>query len=521
MTTPWSDDLMPGRGAPQYPAPQYPAPQYPRPPAPPTTPGGRGLTAGIVALVVVVMLGVLAVPVSSLLRGGKAFWPNAWDPRIAPIAIRDEQIRGLNYDHPVAVRFLPDAEFKKLANGDGAIGATERAEVDREAATFRALGFIDGNVDLLKVTKQASDAGVLAFYDFNKKEIVVRGTTLDVSHRATLAHELTHVLQDQHFDIRKIEHRASSDDEQRGGSSGAMLALIEGDANRVGDAYVKGLSADEQAEYNREQVAQGSAFGKATPDVPPFVQLIFAAPYELGPLTIRMLIADGGNAAVNKALTGPTPTSADFVQAGLVAPPPPSLRAPTIAEDEEASGPPEAFGAFELYVMLAARDDPSTALRAADAVLGGRAQGLRWHGRYCYRAMLTTRDVPAAQFVQVALQHWTQSASGASVNRAGTIVAFTACDPGAAAVGASKDKLNAAELLLGARSGLAIGAAENGVPAGAARCVARLFALRPGALDTLQRLGGGSVSPQETLRVQQAAQEDARTCRDNPKAGLL
>jgi hypothetical protein len=515
MTTPWSDDLMPGGGGPRY-----PAPQDPRPPGPPTTGGGR-LSAGIVALVVILALGVLAVPVSSLLRGGKAFWPKDWDPRIAPIAIRDQQIRGLDYDHPVAVRFLPAAEFKKLANGDGAVGAAERAEVEREAATFRALGFINGDVDLLKVTKQASDAGVLAFYDFNQKEIVVRGTTLDVSHRATLAHELTHVLQDQHFDIREIERRASEDDERRGGSATAMLALIEGDANRVSDAYVKGLSAGERAEYDRQQVAQGSAFGKATPDVPPFVQLIFAAPYELGPLSIRMLIADGGNAAVNKALSGPTPTSADFVEAGLVAPPPPNLRAPTIAGDEEAEGTPEAFGAFELYVMLASRDDPATALRAADSVLGGRAQGLRWHGRYCYRAMLTTRDRPAAQFVQDALQRWAKSASGASVNRAGSSVAFTACDPGAGAVGASKDKLNAAETLLGARSGLAIGAAENGVPAGAARCVARLFAQRPGALDLLQRAGGGSLPPAETLQVQQAAQEDARTCRDNPKAGLL
>ena len=88
-----------------------------------------------------------------------------------------------------------------------------RAEIEREAATFRALGFIGGNVDLFEVTQQTGEAGVLAFYDFNKKEIVVRGTTLDVSHRATLAHELTHVLQDQHFDIRKIERRATEDDD--------------------------------------------------------------------------------------------------------------------------------------------------------------------------------------------------------------------------------------------------------------------------------------------------------------------
>ncbi len=220
------------------------------------------------------------------------------------------------------MQFLPDKKFKKLSGESGAVDAAARAEIDREAATFRALGFLSGNVDLFDETQQADEAGVLAFYDFNKKEIVVRGTTLDVSHRATLAHELTHVLQDQHFNIESVEARADQDDAQRGASSEAMLALIEGDANRVRDAYLKSLPAAQQKEYDREQAAEGATFGKETAGVPPFVELLLSAPYDLGPLTIRMLIADGGNSAVDEALTGPTPTSAVFTQAGLIAPPP-------------------------------------------------------------------------------------------------------------------------------------------------------------------------------------------------------
>ena len=507
MSSLWTDDLMPTGGAPRV---------------PPTGPARRGgLPTGVAALAVIVAIGLLALPVSSLLRNSRAFWPDHWDRRIAPIALRDEQIRGLKYDHPVVVQFLPEKAFKKLAGDSGGVDAAARAEIEREAATFRALGFIGGNVDLFEVTQQADAAGVLAFYDFNKKEIVVRGTTLDVSHRATLAHELTHVLQDQHFDIRSIEKRAADDDVQRGASSGAMLALIEGDANRVRDAYLKSLPVAQQHEYDKEQAAESGAFGKATKSVPPFVQLLFSAPYELGPLTIRMLIADGGNTSVNDALTGPTPTSADFVQAGLISPPPPDLPAPTIANNEKAEGAPESFGAFELYVMLATHDDALTALTASDSILGGRAQGLRWNGRYCYRAMLATRDVAAAKFVEGALQRWAKSASGASANRAGASVAFTACDPGSKAVGASKVKLDAADLLLGARSGIAVGVAENGATPGVARCVARLFALSPGALDTLKRAGSGSLSPDDTTRVRGLVQQEAATCRDNPRAALL
>jgi hypothetical protein len=469
--------------------------------------------------VAVVMLGVLAVPISALFRDGSSFWPARWDARIAPIAQRTEKLRALSFSHPVAVRFLSEAAFKRLVGGN--TGATDSADVERGAATFRALGFISGKVDLSKVTKQADESGILAFYDVNKKEVVVRGTTLDVSHRATLSHELVHVLQDQHFDIRSIERRASDADERSGGSSGAMLALIEGDANRVMHAYLKGLSAAERAQYDREQNAQARDFGKATGGIPPFIQLLFSAPYDFGPSTIRVLIAAGGNGAVNAALTGPIPTTADFVQAGLVAPPPTGLAAPTLAADERPEGRPESFGAFELYLMLAARGDPGRALMAADAVLGGRAQGLHRNGNYCYRATIATRDAAAAIFVAGSVRQWEASATGASVTRVGTSVTFTACDPGAKAVGPPRERLEAAAVLLGGRSGVVVGAAEEGVPPDAARCVARLFAQNPDALSLLEQVGRGSLPPDVGQRVRERVRDEAVVCRDNPRAGLL
>ena len=440
---------------------------------------------------------------------------------VGPIAERDAQTRELAFDHPVAIRFLPEAEFKKLAGDEGGVDASRSKEIARQAATFRALGFINGDVDLFEVTKQAGAAGTLAFYDFNKKEIVVRGTKFNFSLRATLAHELTHALQDQHFDLRQIEDQASDDDAHHGGSAGAMLALIEGDANRVEDSYVKALSAAQKKQYDREQAAIGRAFGKETVGVPPFVDLLFGAPYEFGPQTIRMLVAAGGNRAVDAALTGPTPTSADFVQAGLIAPPPPNLPAPIIARGEKTEGSGEAFGAFELYVMLATRDDPAAALSAADAIVGGRAQGLRRNGTYCYRATLATRDAAAATFVVSALTRWATKATSPAVTRAGSSVTFTACDPGSKAVGAQKKRVDAAVFLVAGRSEIAVGVAEGGAPPDVARCVARLFALSPGALETLQQAGGGTLPPDAVTRLRTQVQQQMLTCRDNPKAGLL
>jgi hypothetical protein len=504
VTSAWTDDLVPGGPTP----PRAGAPGPARPPG------------GIIALVVVLMLGLLAVPAASLVRGGRSFWPKKWDTRLAPIAARDEAIRGLDYEHPVPVRFLGEAAFKKLVGDNSGITDADRAEIRRQAGTFRALGFISGKVDLLKVETQAQEAGVLAFYDFNKREIVIRGTKMNVSLRATLSHELTHVLQDQHFDLSAIEDRADKADEHTGGSAQGMLALIEGDANNVMRQYLRGLSPGERTKYDAEQRAQGRDFAKAGAGVPPFVDLLYSAPYQLGPLTIRVLVASGGNSAVNAALTGPIPTSADFVEAGLVAAPPPDLAEPGLEAGERPVGKPESFGAFELYLMLAARGSPVRALTAADAVEGGRARGVSRNGTYCYRAIVQTRDTRAAAYVTSAVRDWETGATGAAVSRAGSRVTFTACDPGKRAVAPSNPRLDAAELLLGGRAGLVVGAAESGLPAVTARCVARLFAASPNAIDLLGQLDN-SPPPALTRNVQARVRREALECRDDPAAGLL
>ena len=48
--------------------------------------------------------------------------------------------------------------------------------------------------------------------------------------RVTLAHELTHVLQDQHFDLERL---ADPDFDR----ADELRAMAEGDAGRIEDAY--------------------------------------------------------------------------------------------------------------------------------------------------------------------------------------------------------------------------------------------------------------------------------------------
>ena len=70
---------------------------------------------------------------------------------------------------------------------------------------------------------------MLAYYSFRTKQITVRGRTLTPSVKATLVHELTHVLQDQHF---RIGHRVKLLQRQQGPST-AQYDVLDAISNRV------------------------------------------------------------------------------------------------------------------------------------------------------------------------------------------------------------------------------------------------------------------------------------------------
>src|SRR6266850_1699531 len=105
---------------------------------------------------------------------------------------------------------------------------------DAEAAA-RALGLPGGRNGLREAGNTLSGEGITAFYDDATDRVDVRGTDLTVGRRATVVHELTHALQDQHFDISRQGSYASDD------RNDAFDAVVEGDAVRIEDAYVDSL----------------------------------------------------------------------------------------------------------------------------------------------------------------------------------------------------------------------------------------------------------------------------------------
>jgi hypothetical protein len=485
-------------------------------PAPKPKPKDRLRPIGaLVTAIVVVAAGIVVVATSS---AGDPIFPKKWDPRVAPVAAAVAKLRGLQFQHPVPVKFLEPQEFEKEVGVDQtSVTAEDRAEIEEQAAGLRALGLIGGDVDLLKAVDTAQKSSTLALYSFRNKEILVRGSTLDAQRRVTLAHELVHVLQDQHFDLTKLQRKAY---ESKVGDTSVFTALVEGDASRTEELYRDKMSAKDKAEYDRADAAEGARVKKESKGVPEIVSFVFGAPYAFGPAHATVLAETGGNVAINRALVAPTPTSLIFIQPGNTAAGV-AVPEPVIPAGTKPVGSPTAFGAFELYITLGMYLDANRALHVADGVAGGRQTQFKRGNKVCVKVDLAGERASAEAAARNALQSWAnlqpkEAEAKVSTNALG----FTACDPGKKASAPNGARFTSLAETLGLRTGLTQGAAQNDLDAPAARCAARLYMTHPDAVAVLRQLGDGQPSPTQQALITGTLVQSARACVQDENAGL-
>jgi len=355
--------------------------------------------------------------------------PSEWDPRIEPLAELVSEERGLDWAHPVAVRFEPeDAFVDEVVDEDAELSDEAREDLENAQREMEALSLLPEGVDLQAAIDETASTSILAFYSYESEEIVVRGEDLDVNRRATLAHELTHALQDQHFDLEALQTEA---EEQ--GNEGGVLAVIEGDAGRIEDEYVSSLPAEERAEYEQgsSDVATEAAESLRAADVPEVMDVLFGYPYALGPPFVDIVLAAEGNDAVDD-LFRPDVTEADvlipvrYLDGGE----PTAPAVPDVPSDAEETHAPEGFGAINWYFMLAARLDPGTALAAVDGWDGDVAVGYQEDETSCVAAAFIGQTSSDTERMAVALEAWSAAgpSGAADVERQAGEVVLRACE---------------------------------------------------------------------------------------------
>jgi len=256
--------------------------------------------------------------------------------------------------------------------------------------------------------------------------------------------------------------------------------------------------------------------------MPPILQPYFGAPYIYGPEVVSILENGGGNNAIDTALTGPTPTTRIYLdptavnQVADTPPPVPSLQAgETKLSTETASD--EDFDDFTLYLMLGARLDPITALRAADAYKAGSSTSYTTSGgKTCFRASVTGVNPASDAFLARVIGDWTKKMPDAAVESTSGLLTWHSCDPGKHAVAPTTAAIRAVTTLAATRDQLTENfITHSRVDDALAACAARVIMQLPNPEAVILPR-----SPAAVAAAQQAGARAGLACRHNPLAGI-
>ncbi len=327
------------------------------------------------------------------------------------------QERGLEFLRPVQVELLEDGPFEARLLRDV---EEEREAVDQSEKVLRALGLLEPGVDLFETYVSFYGGAVLGFYDPETDELVVRGGKLNAYVRSTLVHELTHALDDQHFELHRPELDEGDDE-----AAFAFSALVEGVGVTVETSYQQGLSADEQAEADQEAAKFGGRIDYSS--VPPIVTSLVQFPYLGGPSFVSALVRHGGDAEVDAAFRNPPTTTEQILYPEIylagddpLSVPPPPAGGPIIEEGT--------YGQWILYLTLADVLDGDAADRAADG-WGGDSY-VAWDegpSRTCVR-MAFAMDIPNdLRELDDAWRQWARAHGDTTVDTTADTVTVTAC----------------------------------------------------------------------------------------------
>src|SRR5690349_13076182 len=139
-------------------------------------------------------------------------------------------IRGLEAKKPVDPVVLDDAGIKKIT-ADGFKKDNPQAIVDANERLLKGLGLLPADASLGDLYVKMLGDQVAGLYSPDDKQLYVvsRSGKLGPTEKTTFAHEYTHALQDQNFDLSSLK----LDEVGEGDRGTAGLALVEGDATLV------------------------------------------------------------------------------------------------------------------------------------------------------------------------------------------------------------------------------------------------------------------------------------------------
>ncbi|GAB4580450.1 MAG: hypothetical protein Fur0022_31910 [Anaerolineales bacterium] len=181
-------------------------------------------------------------------------------------------------------------------------------EAQQDALILSSFGLIEADFDFYTFYVDLLSEQVAGFYDNETKEmVVIQSETFAGNQRLTYAHEYTHALQDQTYDIKNglgYDDAPCEEDSER---CAAIQALLEGDASLTELQWFTEHSTaqDQQDIFEFYETYKSPIYDSA----PAFMQEDFLFPYTQGYEFVNFLFEEGGFPAVDAAyLTPPVST---------------------------------------------------------------------------------------------------------------------------------------------------------------------------------------------------------------------
>ncbi|MCB1247897.1 MAG: hypothetical protein KDB33_16980 [Acidimicrobiales bacterium] len=219
------------------------------------------------------------------------------DAAMAELMAFVEDVRGLPFIQEPEVALLDPQAFN-----DALQAQVSDEELRAQAEQLSQLGLLPPGVDPVADMRAQLGARIAGWYDAKTKVLTIRNLELDEDARQILVHELTHALDDQHFDLDRPEYVERKDEIAFG-----FRALVEGSARRVERFYRDQFNPENESPGNLNlpdlSEQDPSDYGAIAADM-------MEAPYVYGEYLIEETIRYyGGDGVIRSLFADPPDTS--------------------------------------------------------------------------------------------------------------------------------------------------------------------------------------------------------------------
>ncbi|HLB61983.1 MAG TPA: hypothetical protein VJN50_04520 [Actinomycetota bacterium] len=204
--------------------------------------------------------------------------PREVEPRRVPPSIREvvrdvEDARGLELLEPVAVDVVTRERLAELLHRESERSLPE-GFLERKSLAWATISALPSGTSIKQAVQEFTEGQVIGFYVPESGKLVFIGTEdLDPVAYVTLAHELTHAIEDQHFDLDRLD---DLDEECRDEAVSAAIAVVEG------SAQLYSIRAAQQNLTPEEILSIAGIDVPSFGDVPPFIVQLELWPYTAG-----------------------------------------------------------------------------------------------------------------------------------------------------------------------------------------------------------------------------------------------